>query len=143
MGQVRGAATWLVVEQGVDVDAGAHVLEGTGGHAEGAQGRTGQGWPALGYPARAASARPHPQCRSPTLTPTHTLSTCTLVQDPLVPEKYPPEMRYLAAQQTPNTDTLTNWSATHEATPKWVQARRHVACGAQGVRLWAGAHTLL
>lgn len=39
-------------------------------------------------------------------------------QDPLVPEKYPPEMRYLAAQQTPNTDTLTNWSATHEATPK-------------------------
>ncbi len=40
-----------------------------------------------------------------------------------MPDQYPPEMRYLAAQQTPNTDTLTNWSATHEATPKWVRAR--------------------
>ncbi|GLC43145.1 hypothetical protein PLESTM_001435600 [Pleodorina starrii] len=39
-------------------------------------------------------------------------------KDPLVGDRYPPELQYLASQQTPNTDTLTNWSGTHEATPR-------------------------
>ncbi|MEW5306294.1 MAG: hypothetical protein WDW36_008767 [Sanguina aurantia] len=30
---------------------------------------------------------------------------------------YPPEFRYLQSQDTANTETVTNWSATHEATP--------------------------
>lgn len=42
-------------------------------------------------------------------------------QDPLVPAKYPPELQYLAAQQTPNSEELTNWSNTHQATPKCVR----------------------
>ncbi|KAG2498500.1 hypothetical protein HYH03_003751 [Edaphochlamys debaryana] len=39
-------------------------------------------------------------------------------KDALVGERLPPELQYLAAQQTPNTDALTNWSGTHEATPR-------------------------
>eukprot|EP00198_Chlamydomonas_reinhardtii_P004360 XP_001693696.1 L-galactono-1,4-lactone dehydrogenase [Chlamydomonas reinhardtii] len=38
-------------------------------------------------------------------------------KEALVGKRYPPELQYLAAQQTPNTDTLVNWSGTHEATP--------------------------
>ncbi len=30
----------------------------------------------------------------------------------------PPELQYLAAQQTANEEVLTNWSGTHEAKPK-------------------------
>ncbi|KAF5832906.1 hypothetical protein DUNSADRAFT_11056 [Dunaliella salina] len=32
--------------------------------------------------------------------------------------RMPPELQYLAAQQTENENVLTNWSATHEARPK-------------------------
>ncbi|GFR43860.1 hypothetical protein Agub_g4987, partial [Astrephomene gubernaculifera] len=39
-------------------------------------------------------------------------------QDDLVGKRFPPELQYLAAQQTPNTDPLTNWSGTHQQTPK-------------------------
>jgi len=34
--------------------------------------------------------------------------------------RMPPELQYLAAQQTENENTLMNWSATHEARPKYV-----------------------
>lgn len=43
---------------------------------------------------------------------------CGPPQDPLVPSRYPPDLQYLAAQQTPNTQPVINWSETHEATPK-------------------------
>ncbi|GIL47176.1 hypothetical protein Vafri_4064 [Volvox africanus] len=39
-------------------------------------------------------------------------------KDPLVGDRYPPELQYLASQQTPNSDAITNWSGTHEATPR-------------------------
>ncbi|KXZ53075.1 hypothetical protein GPECTOR_8g68 [Gonium pectorale] len=39
-------------------------------------------------------------------------------EDSLVGRKLPPELQYLASDQTPNSDTLTNWSGTHEATPR-------------------------
>ncbi|GIL70539.1 hypothetical protein Vretimale_3672 [Volvox reticuliferus] len=39
-------------------------------------------------------------------------------KDPLVGDRYPPELQYLASQQTPNGDVITNWSGTHEATPR-------------------------
>ncbi len=39
---------------------------------------------------------------------------------PLVPTKLPPELQYAMSQKNPNQETLTNWSGTHEATPKSV-----------------------
>ena len=39
-------------------------------------------------------------------------------QDPLVPARMVPELQWLATQQAPNTQPFSNWSGTHEATPR-------------------------
>lgn len=38
--------------------------------------------------------------------------------EPLIPQRMPAELQYLAAQQIENQDTITNWSNTHHAKPK-------------------------
>ena len=38
--------------------------------------------------------------------------------EPLIPQRMPPELQYLAAQQIENKDVVVNWSNTHSAKPK-------------------------
>lgn len=74
------------------------------------------------------TARPtHPQrSHAVTLRARRPCPGLACVQDPLVPARYPPDLQYLAAQQSPNTDSVSNWSGTHEVTPKSVAA---MPCG--------------
>lgn len=56
--------------------------------------------------------------------------------EPLIPNRLPPQLQYMAAQQTPNEEVVTNWSGTHDAKPKWVW-RQCGKCGG-GVRFREG-----
>eukprot|EP00798_Chlamydomonas_sp_ICE-L_P020692 gene20692-27491_t len=38
--------------------------------------------------------------------------------DPLIPTKLPPQLAYMASQQTENDEVITNWSGTHEMRPR-------------------------
>lgn len=49
--------------------------------------------------------------------------------EPLIPNRLPPQLQYLAAQQTPNEEVVTNWSGTHDAKPKWVWGKRGRSVG--------------
>lgn len=46
------------------------------------------------------------------------LAYAFMFPDEETPYRVPPELQYLQQQTELNDETLTNWSATHEATPK-------------------------